>query len=107
MAVFETHLVVIAHDVIERGFVDIALDVGEVVKTFVAFGGGGGFVFGERHGDFGGHESCIFHDALGFAGMHPFAVDFECSACGVEVLVSDVAFVASIDRVGVFSLEIA
>ena len=39
--------------------------------------------------------------------MHAFAVDFERGACGVEVFVGDVAFVAAVNGVGVFCLEIA
>ena len=97
----------VTHDVIERGFVDIALDVGQVIESLVTFCSGGRFVFGERHGDFGGHEACVFHDALGFAGVHSLAVDFECSASSIEVFVGDVAFVTAVDRVGVFGLEIA
>ena len=107
LAVLESNLVVVADDVAERCFCDVALHVCQVVEPFVALGGGGGFVCGERHRDFGGYEACVFHDAFRFAGMHAFTVDFERGACGVEVFVGDVAFVAAVNGVGVFCLEIA
>ena len=107
LAVLESDLVVVADDVAEGRFGNVALDVGQVVEPFAAFGGGGGFVCGERHRDFGGHEACVFHDAFRFAGMYALAVDFERGAGGIEVLVGDVAFVAAVNGVGVFCLEIA
>ena len=107
LAFFKSRLVVVADDVAECRFGHVALHVGQVVEPFAAFGGGGCFVFGERHRNFDGHEACVFHDALGFAGMHALAVNLEGGTCGVEVFVSDVAFVSAVDGVGVFSREIA
>ena len=99
-------LIVVANNVVESRFAHVALHVGQMVKSFVTFGCRWRFAFWKCHRDFGRHEACVFHDAFCLAGMYTLAVNLERGACGVEIFVSDFTFVAAIDCVGVFCLEI-
>ena len=95
----------VADDVGEIGLLDGSLEGDEVEEAFVAFGVFGALLYGQEGVEFLADEDCVFHLALGAAGVHVSALDVDFCAGGVEVLELQFANLAAVHGVGIIGPE--
>ncbi|CVG41194.1 Uncharacterised protein [Serratia marcescens] len=105
LARFKPLALEVAQDIVHFGALYAALDAAEVVKTLIAFGGLRRFVRRQRLMNAGGQRQRVDHHALGAAGVHAVAEDFDRHRGGVEVLALQLADPAAVHGISPFGIE--
>ena len=105
LATLEAVAVVVANDIGEHRFLDIALERNEVIEPFVAFGMLGRLPAGQHDGILVGDTYRVDHLVLGIARVYVAALEGNAGYGGVEVLILQLANLATVHRVGPFGTE--
>ena len=99
LAVLELVAVVVADDVAQFGFLAAALDAQQVIEALVALGLFRSFALRNHILELYRQSACVHHLALGVACMHAYSLDVNLGTCSVEVLIFQVAQVATVHGV--------
>ena len=93
----------VTNDIVRFGGGFIARKLAEVEKALVVFGMGGRFGCRQQSDEFRQHQGGIPHLVLGAAGVDIKPLYRDGRRGGIEVLIFDLAQLAAIDGVGLFS----
>ena len=97
----ELFRVVVSDDIGELGLLHLPCHVGQVIKPFVAVGGGRGLIDRQELVKLHGQKRGVDHLAPGRAGMDALAVDHHRGRGGVEVLILDLTQGAAVHGIGI------